>query len=224
MSYYDDVPLPTPFVPHRDIPFVDDTTRPFSGPAIQIIPMPPTAPVEVGRGRSRSRSHSRSRSRSRSPLRSRSPRRQSPPRVYVTRSRQRSLTRSRSRSSSPRYRDRCSRRRNDSPGCIYIDAPRRRRSRSRSRSLSPIPAPQIIAQPSQPPIFVMPPPPRPISPPSPSPWYTGPPSVIWPSQYQKVPVDILTFHYNKNMAYAPAAKTYEVSPLPLCVYVCACVI
>jgi len=24
------------------------------------------------------------------------------------------------------------------------------------------------------------------------------------------PADILTFHYNKNMAYAPAAKTYDV--------------
>jgi hypothetical protein len=24
------------------------------------------------------------------------------------------------------------------------------------------------------------------------------------------PVDVLTFHYNKNMAYAPAAKTYDV--------------
>ncbi|KAI0301122.1 hypothetical protein B0F90DRAFT_1618919, partial [Multifurca ochricompacta] len=23
------------------------------------------------------------------------------------------------------------------------------------------------------------------------------------------PVDILTFHYNKNMAYAPAAQTYD---------------
>jgi len=55
----------------------------------------------------------------------------------------------------------------------------------------------------------MSPPPRPISPPSPSPWYTSPPSFIYPSQYQKVAVDILTFHYNKNMAYAPAAKTYD---------------
>jgi len=51
--------------------------------------------------------------------------------------------------------------------------------------------------------------PAPMSPPSPSPWYVGPPSGIWPTQYAKQPVDILTFHYNKNMAYAPAAKTYD---------------
>jgi hypothetical protein len=33
--------------------------------------------------------------------------------------------------------------------------------------------------------------------------------VMWPpAQYQE-PVDILTFKYDKNMAYAPAAKTYD---------------
>jgi len=32
---------------------------------------------------------------------------------------------------------------------------------------------------------------------------------IWPSTPVAEPVDILRFHYNKNMAYAPAAKTYD---------------
>jgi hypothetical protein len=194
MSYYDDSPIP--FVPHRDIPLFDESIRPYSG---YIIPPPPPAPVEEGRGRSRSRS--------------RSPRRLSPVRVYGrSRSRHRSRTRSRShsRSSSIRWR-RCAarRRRSDS---FFTDNLRSRPLRS--RSLSPIPAPIICPpQPSQPPIVVVPQ--APMSPPSPSPWYVGPPSVIWPAQMPKQPVDILTFHYNKNMAYAPAAKTYEVRPLSL---------
>jgi len=51
--------------------------------------------------------------------------------------------------------------------------------------------------------------PGPMSPPSPSPWCVRPPSGIWSTPAPKQPVDILTFHYNKNMAYAPAAKTYD---------------
>jgi hypothetical protein len=84
-----------------------------------------------------------------------------------------------------------------------------------SRSPSPIPAPIIIPlQPSQLLIVVVLP--VSMSLPSPSPWYVGPPSVIWPTQIPKQPVDILTFHYNKNMAYMPAARTYDVHPLCVC--------
>jgi hypothetical protein len=42
-----------------------------------------------------------------------------------------------------------------------------------------------------------------------------PPTPIRPFAYRQEtlptpePVDILTYHYNKNMAYAPAAKTYD---------------
>ena len=35
----------------------------------------------------------------------------------------------------------------------------------------------------------------------------SPPEVY---QVPKHPVDILTFYYDKDMAYAPAAKTYDV--------------
>jgi len=35
------------------------------------------------------------------------------------------------------------------------------------------------------------------------------PTMVWPPSVVKCPVDILTFHNNKNMAYAPAAKTYD---------------
>ena len=191
MSIYDDAS--TPVVPHRDIPLVDADSL------IHI--MPSTVPVEgyyecQGRGRSRSRS--------------RSPRRLSPVRVYMrSRSRHRSRTpsrsrsRSHSRSSSPRWRR-----------CPF-------RRPSRSRSPASIPAPQLHV-PRPPTVVVMPPPPPPpiqvppMSPPSPSPWYFGPPSSsIWPTQVaipKQLPVDILTFRYDKNMAYAPAAKTYDVRP------------
>jgi hypothetical protein len=33
---------------------------------------------------------------------------------------------------------------------------------------------------------------------------------MWPPAPIPEPVDILTFHHNKNMAYAPAAKDYDV--------------
>jgi hypothetical protein len=39
-----------------------------------------------------------------------------------------------------------------------------------------------------------------------------PPPIMWPPSVMKCPIDILTFHYNKNMAYAPAAKTYDICP------------
>lgn len=56
----------------------------------------------------------------------------------------------------------------------------------------------IIPAPLQPPIM--------MTVPSPSP----PPLPPVPMPFD--PVDILTFNYNKNMAYAPAAKTYDVRP------------
>jgi hypothetical protein len=70
-------------------------------------------------------------------------------------------------------------------------------------------------------IIVPPPPPGPIPafpPPSPvpMPYHTPPPmppSMRWPTL--PAPVDILTFHYEDNMAYAPAAFTYEVRSLSL---------
>jgi hypothetical protein len=211
MSFYDDSSLP--FVPQRDIPLINDSI-PFAGSMMHIFTppcmvTPPTVPVvEEARGRSRSRSRSRSHSRSRSSSRSGGPRRLSPVRIHVhSRSRHRSRTRSRSRSrsSSPRWR-RCParRRRSDSP---FMDNLGFRPYPSRSST--PIPIPIIQQPPTQPPIIVVPQGP-PMSPPSPSPWYCGPPSVVW--QVPKQPVDILTFHYNKNMAYAPAAKTYDVRP------------
>jgi hypothetical protein len=71
-------------------------------------------------------------------------------------------------------------------------SPSRSRSRSRSRSCSPfIPSPPRCMTPQH---------------------YTPPIPCQWPSSVMiKCPVDILTFHYNKNMAYAPASKTYDVS-------------
>lgn len=88
--------------------------------------------------------------------------------------------------------------------------------RSRTPSPCPIPIGPTIVSVSPEPGFVVippraPPPPMlgPLPPPSPSLWYTRPPSGIWPYQAPKQPVDILTFHYNENMAYAPAAKTYD---------------
>ncbi|KAH9035603.1 hypothetical protein EDB84DRAFT_1269428 [Lactarius hengduanensis] len=143
------------------------------------------APVEEGRGRSRSRS------RSRSP--SRSPRRPpSPVRIYSRYSRSpspRRRSRSRSRSSSRSWR-RCRRRSVTPPG--YLNTVTYRPGPPRSPSPSYTIQPPIILPQQQLPIVVVPQP----SPPLPSSWY-------------KQPVDILTFHYNKNMAYAPAAKTYD---------------
>lgn len=81
--------------------------------------------------------------------------------------------------------------------------PRRRRRCSCRRSRSPSPirrsySPIII---HAPPVVTMP---SPVPPPMP----------IWPSTPVVEPVDILRFHYNKNMAYAPAPKSYDVCPPP----------
>ena len=106
----------------------------------------------------------------------------------------RSGSRSHSRSLSPRWR---------------------RRFRSQSRSFSPVGRPYVInILPSSPPPnpFVQPGPSGVVSPPS---WYTAPPSGVWPTQVPKQPIDMLTFRYNNNFAYAPAAKTYDVRPLSL---------
>jgi hypothetical protein len=108
--------------------------------------------------------------------------------------------RSRSSSSSSPRRSRCPRPRpaSASPCLPYTATPR---CPSRSRSLSPPPIP--IVQPS---------------------WCAAPPSGDWPAQVPQQPADILTFDYNENIAYAPAAKTYDVRPLLLvllmCAYVC----
>jgi hypothetical protein len=58
----------------------------------------------------------------------------------------------------------------------------------------------IVPAPPQPPL---PPLMIPVASPSPPPL---------PPMMPFDPVDILTFNYDKNMAYAPAAKTYDVRP------------
>ncbi len=90
-----------------------------------------------------------------------------------------------------------------------LSPPRHKRSTYRSRTPSPISQsciytpPQMFYQPPPPPILPsLTPPPVP-----PAMWPPAPPA---PAPVFLEPVDILTFHYNKNMAYAPAAKTYEV--------------
>ena len=88
----------------------------------------------------------------------------------------------------------------------YIATPRRP---SRSRSLSPSP---IIP-------MVQPGPPQIGLPPS---WCAAPPLGDRPTQVlqQSGPADILTFDYNENIAYAPAAKTYDVRSLSFVLLVC----
>lgn len=84
----------------------------------------------------------------------------------------------------------------------------------------PPPPPIMFAPPPppQPPIFVRPAspmynPPQPAPPPiiisGPS-CMTPPPPVSPLPSLPYDPVDIVTFNYNKDMAYAPAAKTYDV--------------
>jgi hypothetical protein len=130
--------------------------------------------------------------RGRSRSRSRSPRRLRPPFIFPNlRSSPTRISRSRSLSRSP------------SP--IW-----KRYSRPRPRSYSPGDIDIInIPPPSPPPIPIIvqqPPPPQFIPPPS---WYAAPPSGVWRTVPPQ-PVDILTFNYNKNMAYVPATKTYDV--------------
>ena len=172
----------------------------------------PTQPIIIVRGRSPSRSPSRSRSRSRS---------RTPSPVHYHR-----------HHASPRRRRRC-----HSPQSSRSPSPRptRRRSywrRSRSpspRSPSPLSPPAIPPYCYQPPpmpadeMFVLPspspsPPPPPMQYPAPIPMPcmapplpppAAPPIMVYPPTMNE-PVDILTFCYNKKMAYAPAATTYDV--------------
>jgi hypothetical protein len=180
------------FIP--DDPF--DATTAFPSPSLIDIPIPPlpipTPPMihvdESSRGRSLSRS----------------PTRCFPPPPIRFREHgcfDRGRTPSGSRSPS----------RSRSPFCRL-----RRPYWERSRTPSPSPLPQrhstYDSSYAPPPVIIPPPPPiRCITPPH------FPPPVLWPPpSLAKIPVDILTFHFNKNMAYAPAAKTYEVRfPPPL---------
>ena len=217
-SSVDDAPLSLPFIPP---PPSDESTRHIDPVTIDRIPPPiiihpPIVQIEECRGRSRSRSSSRSSSRS--------PRRLSPIIIYPNRrcsGRSCSRSRSRSRSSSRSSRRYRRRSRSISP---YIPPP----PRLPSESPIPIPGPTII--PPAPRFCVVPPVhpmSGPMSPPSPSQWCVRPPSGVWSTQIPtKESVDILTFNYNKNMAYAPAAKTYDVRLLPLLFSSClrACVI
>ncbi|KAH9980045.1 hypothetical protein BGW80DRAFT_1454588 [Lactifluus volemus] len=164
------------------------------------------------------------------PIMSRPP----PPFVMVEESRERG--RSLSRSPPPPIQDlRCCYDPISGTPFSTSRSPSRSISRSRSRSFSPIypladmhvpyywrksrtPSPIRhggLGQPSyNSPIIMHPPPPPPLAPlpPPPMPCMSPPlfpPPVMWPPSVVKCPVDILTFHYNKNMAYAPAAKTYD---------------
>jgi len=190
---FDDASLcsPIPPIPHRDIPVVDETVSYAGAP----IPVPQTIVVIEGRGRSRSRS--------RTPERDFYNPRYSPSPIGPRR------RRSRSRSSTPSWeRCRCRRR---SPSPEYLRSSRVPPPRTPS-PVSVLAAPIIPPLPQQP-IVVMPPPmPASISSPSPLPWYQP---AVWQTQIVKQPVDILTFHYSnsKNMAYVPAAKTYDVRPI-----------
>ena len=136
------------------------------------------------------------------------------------RNRSRSISRSPSRSPTP-------------PGCVRerrcydrSRSPSRSRSRSRSRSpyrpywhgsRSPSPRPYIPILPPAPVMTPPPPPPmmRCLTPP-----HLAPP-MMWPPPVVKCPVDILTFHNNKSMAYAPAAKTYDVRTSSACSSPCS---
>ena len=164
---------------------------------------PPIVIFEPPRGRSRSRSYSPPFEEFTCTRPARSSRRYS----YVSPSR----SRSRSRTPSP---------------CRYS---RRRPSSYRPRSVSPSlerrysfhvpppPPPMFYPPLPPPPIFVCPPrTPTPIPPPTviiPGPCMTPQPvSPVTGLPYE--PVDIVTFNYNKDMAYAPAAKTYDVRSFP----------
>ena len=113
--------------------------------------------------------------------------------------------RSRSLSASP-GRSQCSRPRpaSASPYLPYI-ATSRRPSRSRSPSSSPI-IPMV--QPGPPQIGL---------PPS---WCAAPPLSDLPTRVLQQPADILTFDYNEDIAYAPAARTYDVRPLSFVLLMC----
>ena len=210
------VPLPAPsdigceFIPIESaldmFPPIDPPTQPTYAP------IPPSCEPIFSetldkcytRGRSRSRSHSRSRSRSCSPQSCRSPSLVYPPispcdaPIYVT---------------PPSFYD------PGSNACLgYFPGisrspsppPRRRRYSYRSRTPSPV---RLSPYPYQAPRIIYPPPPQPIAPvPCMSPMSPPPPiPSVWPSAIPPPePVDILTFHYNNNMAYAPAPKTYDV--------------
>jgi len=186
-------------VPCPPLPIDDDifiVSSPF--PAADSFPcmFPPPAPLQpVGPTEIRGRSTGRSPRGSPSPSPSRSPSpipidnfdtcyfSVPPPRARYRRAR--SFSSSRSRSRSPFGR------------------------RSYAPSLRPS-SPVIIPPPPPLPTFMAPPTPLPI-PLSYQP-YTPPP--IPPSmRWSSLPVDILTFHYGDNMAYAPAAPTYEVRSL-----------
>lgn len=141
--------------------------------------------------------------------------------------------RGRSRSRSPR-------RSRTFPNFCYSPTLRRSSSRSRSRSRSPSPiwrrlrprsfSPASIDIINIPPPSPIPPIPVPITrqpspfvpPPS---WYVAPSPApgVWRTLPSIQPTDILTFNYKNNMAYAPAAKTYDVCSLLSLFIVCTCV-
>ncbi|KAI9430544.1 hypothetical protein H4582DRAFT_2016360 [Lactarius indigo] len=179
-------------VSYRDTPLVDECTGLHICPPV--VAAPPIAPDKEGRGRSRN------------------PRRLSPASEYYRYRYSPSPTRrggSRSSSQSlPTYRRRRrrqpARRRVTPPEYLETGAYRLRPLRSPSPSYIP---PSVVWPPQHPPIAVMPHPPPPVaapmSLPSPSPWY------VKQTTTGKQPVDILTFRYNKNMAFALAAETYD---------------
>ena len=107
----------------------------------------------------------------------------------------------------------------------FCSSPTRRRSFSRSRSRSPSPIwrrlrPRSFSPASIDIINIPPPPPMPEFIPPPS-WYVAPspPPDVWRTLPSMQPTDILTFNYKNNMAYAPAAKTYDVRFYSLLSYV-----
>ena len=179
-------------------PPIDSLALAYERPPIEVLLRSSTPPPDgcYVRGRSRSRSPPPRRRRSASPGCRYSPIPICGPPVIITgpslydSSPSRSSSPVSSRSPSPRR-------------------PRRRRYSYRSRTPSPMrrsytySPPQIIYPPPPPPILPVP---NYISPPSPI------PPITWPPAANPIPeaVDILTFQYNNNMAYAPAAKTYDV--------------
>lgn len=194
------------------IPMPDDSSLDIFPPIDSTYPYIPP-PIDLTFPETPVRCYNRGRSRSRSPLsRGPSPIQGPPPipihtcggpmyvggdgsggPVYMTVPSLYDYGSSRSRSSSPESRS-------PSP-------PRHKRYSYRSRTPSPInpsytyipPMPQIYPVPVPPPV-------QPIMPPTPmSP-------AMWPPAANSIPeaVDILTFNYNNNMAYAPAPKTYDV--------------
>jgi hypothetical protein len=160
---------------------------PHIGSAVPYVPPPVIIPDSLdSRGRSRSRSPSPGRINTPSPIRLCGGPVYGPPIVCDF-------------SSSPS--------RSPSPDSSRSPSPRPRRKRDSYRSFSPSPIRPSFSY--APPVIIQPPPPimPSMTPPPPV------PPVVWsPTQYQE-PVDILTFKYDKNMAYAPAAKTYDVCTL-----------